>query len=415
MLAVSGGVDSMVLLHAVARRLASGNLPRPVVATFDHGSGGHATAAADHVRRVAGEWGLPVVTGRAGAPLRGEAAWRDARWRFLREVAAGRGARVATAHTRDDHLETIVMRALRGAGARGLSALLAPSDVLRPLLDVSRRDVESYAIAHGVPWVDDPTNRDRAFLRNRVRLDLLPAMRAHAPTIDEELLDLARRAAELRRSCTAAARHLVVESSPGRVVARGVTGPEWTSPARALLWQTLAEVAGIALDWRGTERLARFSSDGRPGSCIPLSGGFEAVHRRETIELRCRPAVAPASVTLRCQGPTFFGMWRFHPVDETNLEGSETSDPARAWLPAEAELVVRPWRDGDRMAMPGGRPRRVKRFMADRRISAADREGWPVVVADGEIVWIPGVRCGNAATVRSGRPRICFVCERING
>lgn len=413
-LAISGGIDSMVLLDAVVRSMEPGDAGRLLVATFDHGSGGHATDAVEHVRRVAAACGLPTATQRAANSLRGEAAWREARWRFLRSVANARDARVATAHTQDDHIETIVMRALRGAGARGLSALLAPSPVLRPFLSVSRATVEAYARANGVAWIDDPTNRDRAFLRNRVRMDLLPAMRAQAPAIDEELLALARRAADLRRSCVAIARPLVVEAGPGRVVARGVTGATWPAAARALLWQTLAEAGGIALDWRGTERLARFSSDGRPGLRIPLSGGFEAVHRGDSIELRRRPAVATDPVALHHDRTTIFGMWRFRPVAVANLQESESADPHLAWFPPGVALEVRPWRDGDRMSAAGNPPRRVKRFLADRRVAAADRAGWPVVVADGEIVWIPGVRRGSAATVRSGRPRVCFACERLN-
>lgn len=414
MLAVSGGVDSMVLLHAATHAFGAGAGDRVVVASFDHASGGHAARGVDHVKRLAQAWGLPVVVGRAAAPMRGEAAWREARWRFLRDVARAHSARIATAHTRDDHLETIVMRALRGSGARGLSALLAPSDILRPLLDASRADVLAYAEAHGVPWVDDPTNRDRTHLRNRVRLDLLPAMRAESPGFDEAMLRLAGRARALRLDCAELVRHLLVDVAPGRVVARGVTDATWTAPARALLWQTLAEAGGIALDWRGTERLARFSCEGRPGTRIPLAGGFEAVHRRETIELRRRVAPMTGRVALRAEGPTIFGAWRFRPLRATNLEEGEVSDARRVWLPADASLEVRPWRAGDRMLAAGERPRRVKRFLADARIPAADRAGWPVVVAEGEIVWIPGVRRGLAATVRSGRPRICFVCEPLS-
>lgn len=413
-LAVSGGVDSMVLLHAVAHARPGGGGDGIVVATFDHASGAHAAAAVDHVRRLAGAWGVPVVTGRAAAPMRGEAAWREARWRFLRDVAGERSARIATAHTRDDQLETIVMRALRGAGARGLSALLAPSDILRPFLDVSRAAVERYADAHAVPWIEDPTNRDRAHLRNRVRLDLLPAMRALSPGFDEAMLALARRAAEVRRACAAIARDLVVDVAPGRVVATRVTNAEWPAPAQALLWQAIAETGGIVLDRRGTVRLAHFGCEGRPGTLIPLSGGFEAVHRHETIELRRRLAAPTDRVTLRLEGATIFGAWRFRALEATNLRGSEITDARHAWLPADVPLEVRPWRAGDRMLTSGSRPRRVKRFLADRRVVAADRAGWPVVVAGGEIVWIPGVRRGHAATVRSGRPRVCFVCERVN-
>src|SRR5512133_3715801 len=130
-LAVSGGVDSMVLLDA-----ASLVVPRErlIVATYDHGTGLSATRAAELVAARADAMGIECVTGRAEAPLTSEAAFRAARWRFLRGVATRAGGVVCTAHTDDDQIETVFMRILRGAGARGLSGLYARSDVARPLL-----------------------------------------------------------------------------------------------------------------------------------------------------------------------------------------------------------------------------------------------------------------------------------------
>ncbi len=416
----------MVLAHAVADWLdASGDAAdreRVTVATFDHRTGDHAAEAVAHVRRWGRARGMTVVAGRAAEALAGEADWRDARWRFLRRVARERSAVVVTAHTRDDHLETIVMRAMRGSGARGLSALITPSPVRRPLIEHTRDEVLAYARAAGVSWTDDPTNADRSYLRNRIRLDLLPAMRAASPDVDEVLLELARRAAVLRADCARVVAPLIVERGTGRVVARALTDASWPDAARALLWQSLAEVAGIALDWRGTVRLARFSAEGRAGTRIPLSGGYEAVHRRDAIELRRRPPVITSSAAIDVASETRYGSWRFRPLALTTLQEREPGgvdgeraehDVWSAWLPADGMLEVRGWRPGDRMVSSGSQPRRVKRFLADRRVAAADREGWPVVVADGEIVWIPGVRRGRAATVRSGRPRVCIVCERL--
>ncbi len=444
-LAVSGGADSMVLLHAAAHSGEHGRDGRVVVATFDHGTGPRAREAAAHVQRWARAWGLPTHAQRMLGAARGEAAWRDARWRFLRAVARAHNGVVVTAHTRDDHLETIVMRILRGSGARGLSALRAPSEVVRPLLDVTRADVLAYAEHFRLDWVEDATNRDRAFFRNRVRHDLLPALQAQRPSLGEELLALADRAATLRADCATVVRPLLVEARPGYVLARAVTAADWPLDARALLWQSIAEQGGVALDWRGTTRLARFSAEGRRGGRIPLAGGFEAVHRGDAIELRRRPLeLAGHSARLGTGAETRFGPWRFRPIEgylgvgrpissdraidraSDSSSGSaagsaggfasgSASEAWSAWLPADGEVEVRAWRDGDRMVSSGGLARRVKRFFADERVAAVDREGWPVIVLDGEIVWIPGVRRGLAATARPGRPRVCIVCERLRG
>src|SRR5688500_12478964 len=130
-LAVSGGIDSMVLLDAAAR-VARRHIA--AVASFDHRSGAHGPAAVELVRRAASDRGLSTVIGRASAPLHAEAEWRAARWSFLHRIAADAGADVVTAHTLDDQLETVCMRVLRDTGARGLAALYAPSPIRRPFL-----------------------------------------------------------------------------------------------------------------------------------------------------------------------------------------------------------------------------------------------------------------------------------------
>jgi tRNA(Ile)-lysidine synthase len=115
-LAVSGGRDSMVLLQAMARwapeRIAA-------VATFDHGTGQHATDAASLVAAESRRLGLTVVRERSRAPGHSEAAWRAARWDFLGRIGRAYKARVATAHTRDDQLETVIMRLMRGRAPAG--------------------------------------------------------------------------------------------------------------------------------------------------------------------------------------------------------------------------------------------------------------------------------------------------------
>src|SRR6185503_10649757 len=92
----------------------------------------------------------------------------------------------------------VLMRVLRGAGARGLAGLYARSDVIRPLIEFTRHELEDDCAVHGVSWMDDPTNTSRQFFRNRIRHDLLPAMRRVRPSIDAELLDVARAAARWR-------------------------------------------------------------------------------------------------------------------------------------------------------------------------------------------------------------------------
>ncbi len=273
----------MVLLHAAVRAAPASVA---VVATFDHGTGTAATRAAHHVANEAARLGVAAVIGHASTRGRSEEIWRAERRRFLREVADAAGAMVATAHSRDDQFETVVMRVLRDAGARGLAALYATGDTVRPLLHAGRSDLAAYAEAHGVRWVEDPTNASMRYLRNRVRRDLLPALLRVRPQLDDDLLDLARRAAILRDRMDAFVGAISWVHERGEsisVAAEHLTG--YSRAELALLWPAIAARVGLAMDWRGTARAAAFTTQGRVGARIQLSGGWEISRTRHLFEL----------------------------------------------------------------------------------------------------------------------------------
>ena len=411
-IAVSGGRDSIALLAAVMRvapdRVAA-------VATFDHGTGAAAHEAVRHVEREGARLGLPVVTGRGEHAHASEAEWRAARWRFLREAARAHDAIVATAHTRDDNVETILMRAMRGAGARGLAALYAPSEVIRPLLDVGRAEVARYAEASGLRWIEDPSNESRAYFRNRVRHEVLPALLAVRPTLAGELLDIARRAAALRHELARIVDSLPMTREGSALVVAAAGLADYDAESLRLLWSELASRAGVVLDARGTAGLARFTKEADTGDRMQLSGAVEVVRRRDAIVLGASLGDDERSGPreLRVAGTVEWGRWRFRvaaPAEAREERGSAW----RATLPLDATLQVRAWRPGDRMHGAGdAAARRVKRFLRDAGIVGPERAGWPVVVAGGQVMWIPGVRRSDAATVRSGRPEAVYLCERI--
>lgn len=409
-LAVSGGLDSMALLHLVAACGAAQQVMG--VATFDHGTGSAATRSVALVQREARRLGLTVDVGHGTSPAT-EAAWRAARWTFLRDVAARRGARVATAHTLDDQIETVCMRILRGSGARGLAGLLAEGDVVRPLLDVSRSALADWVRGRGIPFVDDPSNRSRAHLRNRVRLDLLPAIDKVRPAFRDELRAVGRSAARWREEVEAVAAAFSISASREELTVSRAALEPFDREGLGVLWPALAGRAGIVLDRRGTDRLTAFTTPGaRTGARIQLAGGIEVLARRTAWLVRKTPE-SHESATPLADG-TQLGGWRF--VQEPTPRGDLGDDDTRADLPADLPLVVRPWQAGDRMRRDAGSgPRRVKRFFGDAGIAGPERVGWPVVLAGDEIVWIPGVSRSDAATVRSGRPAVRYVCERTKG
>mgnify|MGYP001810152674 CR=1 FL=1 len=400
-LAVSGGRDSMVLLHAVpavglADRIAA-------VAVFDHRTGPAAVAGADAAADAASRWGLPVARGMAVERMHDadEATWRAARFAFLRAVAQRHAARLATAHTEDDQVETVAFRAWRGSGPRGLAGLDTDGPVLRPLLRVSRAAVAAYAAARGVPFVVDPSNTDRRHARVRWRLDLLPAFERAAPGSRRHWLDLGLRAAAWRRDAEAlVSAHVRAEAGPfGVMLSLGALAH--VPPDHLVwLWPTMLAPHGVVVDRRGLARLAT-APTGR--ARMPLAGGAELLRLSHERWLLRRATTAPAPTLLT--GTVDFGPWRFRPA--TGRNGGDAS-PWHARLPADIHLHVRAWAPGDRLAGPAG-PRRVKRWLADAGIPGPLREGWPVVAAGANVWWIPGV-C--QADLPPNGPTLCYDCDR---
>ena len=170
-MAVSGGVDSMVLLDLLRQK------PRLelVVAHFDHGIRPESAEDRKLVQRIAKHYSLPFVyaQGKLG-PKASEALAREARYKFLRQVQEEHGAKaIITAHHQDDMLETAIMNLLRGTGRRGLSSLKSRKDLVRPLLGWSKKTIREYAEEHDLVWSEDYTNVDERYLRNYIRHSIL--------------------------------------------------------------------------------------------------------------------------------------------------------------------------------------------------------------------------------------------------
>ena len=200
---VSGGTDSLALLH-VLNQLA----PRLGIvihaATLDHQLRGAESAGdVQFVEQVCHEWNIAVTVGRTNVielaqhqQLGIEAAARLARYDFLAQVAHNLGAStIAVAHHEDDQAETVLMHLLRGAGVHGLSGMalrsLVPNHtdlkLIRPLLSVSRQEIEAYCVEHNLEPRHDSTNSDTSLLRNAIRLEMLPILQRYTPQVKPAL------------------------------------------------------------------------------------------------------------------------------------------------------------------------------------------------------------------------------------
>lgn len=193
-LGVSGGPDSMALLHVLARlreRLGF----ELVACGVDHGLRSEAPGELELAARFAASLDVRFVSRAVVVPPGGnlQARARERRYRAFNDcVSEVGGRRVVTAHHLDDRAETVLIRLLSGSGARGLAVLPArDGDLLRPMIRARRSQVLAHVERHGVPCVEDPSNRDPRFLRTRVRQELLPLLESLSPKIVEHLAVLA--------------------------------------------------------------------------------------------------------------------------------------------------------------------------------------------------------------------------------
>ncbi len=199
-IAVSGGVDSMVLMHLLAQKHndKSSGL-RFTAAHFDHGIRDDSHMDRQLVSEIAHNLGLPFVYEEGGLGVdASEDSARQARYEFLHKVQASSGAKaVVTAHHHDDVVETAILNLLRGTGRKGMSSLKSRDGVVRPLLHVPKKHIRSYAEANGLTWHEDSTNTDQKYRRNYIRHSVIKRAKQKSPRDYHQLITLLRRQREL--------------------------------------------------------------------------------------------------------------------------------------------------------------------------------------------------------------------------
>ncbi|MDP2479492.1 MAG: tRNA lysidine(34) synthetase TilS [Candidatus Palauibacterales bacterium] len=409
-MAVSGGPDSMALLHLLLGVADSLDL-RLVAAHFDHGLRAASAAEADRVCGWIDAAGVECRSGRPAEPLSPrQEELRRARYAFLHRIAREEDAsRIATGHQADDQAETILFRILRGTGVRGLGGIPARRGaIVRPLLPFRRRSLEAYLRERRIAFLVDPSNLDPRWERARLRTRVLPALEASwEGPVRERLLELGRAARRADRALEARARFLLE-----RCRLEGVAPDRWKSGAEALdldrlrgldreglarVVRRVARTAGVRLTKGGTRAAVEFISGGRSGGKVDLGGGLVAAREFRVVWIG-RPAEAAPDTTLTIDGPEP-GRGRIslggRPVIVAWEPGREPiALRARVELALERiafPLVVRGWRAGDRIRTDAG-TRKLKKLFGERRVPRSARRQVPVVAsADGRVVAVDGL------------------------
>jgi tRNA(Ile)-lysidine synthase len=414
---VSGGADSVALLTTLIALAPAWRLHLRVL-HVDHGLRHDSARDAEFVRRLGARLGVPVdvaVVRVGGGSV--EAAARSARHAAL-EAAADRlgAARIALGHTADDQAETVLMRLIEGTGVRGLAGIPpVRGRLIRPLIEARHRDAIAALEAAGLPWVEDASNDDPKFFRNRVRHELLPLLGGYDPDIVSRLSAVARAA-----RTTIDALDLIAERELERLAV--VDGDAVGLPRSALAALPEAVAAEVlrraaarfgsraplrAWGHRGLRRVLAPTAPRRPfrlgGVVLEVSGDRVRVGAQPATSLASRMLDTPGRVELpeigRAIESAVLPAFGYH----------VSRDPGRAAFDADAmpsRLLVRPRRRGDRFEAFGGGERRLKSFLIDAKVPRWERGRLPLVDADGEIVWLAGLRRAARAPVTASTCRV---------
>jgi len=278
--AVSGGVDSIVLLDLLSRQLGV----ELVVAHFDHGIRTDSAEDRVLVEKAAERYDLSFVyeEGRLGKEA-SEAEARLARYAFLERVRVEQGARaIITAHHQDDMLETAILNLLRGTGRKGLTALANRPTLLRPLLHIPKSELIAYAHKCHIVWHEDSTNTDVRYLRNYVRHQIMPRFE---PDTKDALLKLIEQTRQTNQALDSALADLLVDNIGGATLDRR-TFIQLPHAASKELLASWLRVSGIAqFDSKLIDRVTIAAKTQAPGATINLIGGANIRVLQHTLAL----------------------------------------------------------------------------------------------------------------------------------
>jgi len=387
---LSGGRDSTCLLD-LAVRISGVGAVRPV-----HVNYGLRGAASDederHCADLCAQLGVGLKVRRPGRPARGNLqAWaREVRYQAARELARDEEADVATGHTATDQVETILYRLASSPSRRALIGMRPRSgSLIRPLLSFTREETGAYCRARGLSWREDESNASDAYARNRIRNDLLPALRTIHPAAEPNVLAVAG----ILRDEAEVLDGLVEDilGADGATVSLGALRA--LPPAlRRLVVQRLADEAAGGFAPGAAARADELTKLSELGTAmLDMGCGLRALaeYGKLRIErLEHSEADVPRAVVLAIPGSASFGgvVVRCEPSEPAPEPG--VLDRARLG----SELVVRSWHPGDRIAPLGlGGTKSLQDLFTGRRVPRLERAAVPVVECDGEIVWVAGL------------------------
>ncbi|MFH1381563.1 MAG: tRNA lysidine(34) synthetase TilS [Chloroflexota bacterium] len=428
LVAVSGGPDSVCLLHVLVQELDI----KLHIAHLDHQlRGAESEADARYVAWLAAELDVPVTIGqrdvkafRAREHLSLEEAAREVRYSFLAEVAKSIGAeKVAVAHTADDNVETILMHLIRGTGSRGLCGLQSTTrwpfpggnlTIVRPLLQVTRQETLGYCQQHQLEPRSDSTNLSLSPLRNRIRHQLLPLLQGYNHGINEALLRMAslvnddlafldKEAARLRGSVVHAQGNTLVFNKQ-----KFLEVP--MALKRHLLRRGIEQLTGGLKDIEARHIEEIVGALSQPaGRRFILPDGLVFAIEYDRYLLGADPAalsplpVLSGEFAINIPGETSIPGWHIRASESGPEGGAVKTERFTACFDRDSvgnELIVRHHRPGDRFQPLGmNQPKKLAEFMIDAKIPRAWRQRVPLVSTSEQVLWVVGWRIDDRTKI----------------
>ena len=423
--AVSGGADSMCLLHLLSALAEEGGF-RVEAAHYHHGMRG---AAADADAAFVADWcrarDIPCAVERGD--VYGEAArlglgveetGRRLRYDFLRRTARARGCgRIATAHNADDNLETLLLRLARGAGLHGLAGIPPRrGEIVRPLLTTSRADIVAYLEEHHVPHVEDATNADEYYARNRIRRQVVPVLRQLNPRLTESAAEtmgylradddyLNAQAAAACRNARWAEDDLVIE-------ARHIAGLPAAIAPRAVrrLLEMMGDGGAVNCSAAHLKAVVGLARGDDPSAVVHLPGGRLAQRVYKELLLTTQspplPPFLPTPLALDGETEVAGTPWRVRCRPVRCPDGSDRQ-PGALYLAREAlapPLVLRPRQTGDEISLPRrGGTKSLKKLFIDEKVPRRERERIPVLADGRGVAAVAGFGPDQGRTAQPGQ------------
>lgn len=387
--AVSGGADSMALLTAL--KLLEEKLQCNVAAAhFNHCLRGTESDADEaFVRDYCEGLQIPFYAGRADVipGKKGlEAAARDARYRFLNHLPG----KVATAHTAGDNAETVLMHMVRGTGLKGLGAISPLSGkLIRPMLTVTRAEVEAFLEEYHIPYVNDSSNATDVFFRNRLRHHVMPTLCEENPKFAENLSVMAMR---LRQD------EQLLQELAAQQMTCDITVLQKMHPAiRSRVLAAFLEECGVKEpngEHIGLVESLVFSH--RPSASASFPNGV-TVRRNYTVLEKCNVSNEPVEQELSCPGEVTFGDFTVI----ADFANEDSWEKECLYVYPKGNMTVRSRQSGDAIRLSGG-TKSLKKLFIDRKIPAGERMAIPVIADDEGILAVYGIGKNLERTENNG-------------